>query len=95
MNFKEFLDQIDVILGKYINISFVECYECSCILKKESAKQVLINTHTYYYCGKCKPNYDEAYLPEDNGGMICGYYKNTYLKNRVEVDKNGNPIIKK
>ena len=75
----------------------VECYSCKALLFKKSITPVKHSAWSYrelYYCDKCRPNYDEAFIVND-GDINFGYDKTTYLKNRVEVDKKGKPIIKK
>jgi len=72
----------------------VECFGCKSLLFKKSVipvKHCSFICRDLYYCEKCRPNYDEAYIV-DGAFSVCGYNTTTYLKNRVEVDKKGKPI---
>ncbi len=90
-NYDEFMKALDERMERKIEEIIVECTDCGCLLFKGRARMVKINGATLNFCGKCKPSYDEVYLL-NGASMSFGYTKDTYFKNRVEVDKKGKPI---
>lgn len=77
----------------------LSCEGCKCILKNEDAYKVLycgFFQANFYYCNRCKPNYDKVVYQYDfpsSGRMKT--VKRYYVTREIEVDENGKEVKKK
>lgn len=79
---------------------YVNCHVCKCLIKKSLAHKMLQDvfegiiiypTPTLYFCLQCIPKYNYA-LPDSEG--VMRYYKIKTQAETIEVDKNGNEILR-